>query len=146
MANKSKNKVKKAKSKARKAQKLSDSPKANFDLTLPEGYEDSSTDSRTSSYKRSPAKVSDVSHMLPNSSSSDTPLKHGSKQAFTHNKGATEVMIDYPENEVINIIEKIKLAKDSENTVEGYISKDTNFRSNKSQESFLFDTGPQFVL
>ena len=89
------------KSKAKKAQKLSDSPKANFDLTLPEGYEDSSTDSRTSSYKRSPAKVSDVSHMLPNSSSSDTPLKHGSKQALTHSKGATEVMIDYPENEVI---------------------------------------------
>ena len=28
---------------------------------------------------------------------------------------------------VENIIEKIKLAKDSENTVEGYISKDTNF-------------------
>ena len=51
------------------------------------------------------------------------------------------MMIDYPENEVINIIEKIKMAKDSENTVEGYISKDTNFRSNKSRESFLFDTG-----
>ena len=33
------------------------------------------------------------------------------------------------------------MAKDSENTVEGYISKDTNFRSNKSRESFLFDTG-----
>ena len=40
-----------------------------------------------------------------------------------------------------NIVEKMKLAKDSENTVEGYISKDTNFRSNKSRESFLFDTG-----
>ena len=38
-----------------------------------------------------------------------------------------------------NIIEKIKLAKDSENTVEGYISKDTNFRSNKSRESFVYD-------
>ena len=50
-------------------------------------------------------------------------------------------MIDYPENEVINILEKIKLAKDSENTVQGFISKDTNFRSNQSQEQFLFDTG-----
>ena len=79
--------------------------------------------------------------MLPNSSSSDIPLELGSNQAFTHSKGVTKVMIDYPENEVINIIEKIKMAKDSENTVEGYISKDTNFRSNKSRESFLFDTG-----
>ena len=50
-------------------------------------------------------------------------------------------MIDYSENEVINIPEKIKLAKDSENTVQGFISKDTNFRSNQSQEQFLFDTG-----
>ena len=50
-------------------------------------------------------------------------------------------MIDYPENEVINILEKIKLAKDSENTVQGFISKDTNFRSNQSQEQFLFYTG-----
>ena len=84
--------------------------------------------------KRSPAKVSDILHMLPNSSTSDTLLKHGSKQAFTHSKGVTKVMIDYPENEVINIIERIKMAKDSENTVEGYISKDTNVRSNKSRE------------
>ena len=49
-------------------------------------------------------------------------------------------MIDYPENEVINIIENIKLAKDSENTVQGFISKQTNFRSNQSQEQLLFDT------
>ena len=49
-------------------------------------------------------------------------------------------MIDYPENEVINILEKIKLAKDSENKVQGLISKNTNFRSNQSQEQFLFDT------
>ena len=50
-------------------------------------------------------------------------------------------MIDYPEKEVINILEKIKLAKDSENTVQGLISKDINCRSDQSQEQFLFDTG-----
>ena len=71
------------------------------------------------------------------------PLEHKSKveQDLTYNRGAVKKMIDYSENEVTNIIEKIKMAKDSENTVEGYISKDTNFRSNKARESFLFDTG-----
>ena len=119
---------------------MAESPKANFDLTLPEGYENSSDDSKTSTYKeRSPAKVP-VPNMLPNSSSSDIPLEHRSK-VLTYNREATKEMIDYPENEVKNIIEKIKLAKDSANTVEGYISKDTNFRSNKSRESFLFNTG-----
>ena len=130
------NKAKKAKAKIIKP----DSPKANFDLTLPEGYENSSTDSQSSTCKRSPAKVSDISKMLPNSSSSDVSFKHGSKQTSTHSKGVSTETIDYPENEVINIIEKIKLAKDSENAVQGFISKDTNFRSNQSQEQFLFDT------
>ena len=51
--------------------------------------------------------------MLPNSSSSDVSFKHGSKQTSTHSKGVSTETIDYPENEVINILEKIKLAKDS---------------------------------
>ena len=33
------------------------------------------------------------------------------------------------------------MAKDSENTVEGYVSKNTNFRSNQAREMFLFNTG-----
>ena len=48
----------------------------------------------------------------------------------SHSKEVSTEMIDYPEKEVINILERIKLAKDSENTVQGLISKDTNFRSN----------------
>ena len=62
--------------------------------------------------------------MLPNSSSSDVSSKPGSKQISTYSKGVSKVMIDYPENEVINIIEKIKLSKDSENTVQGLICND----------------------
>ena len=50
-------------------------------------------------------------------------------------------MMDYQEIEVKNISENIKVAKDSENTVEGYVSKNTNFRSNQAWETFLFDTG-----
>ena len=41
----------------------------------------------------------------------------------------------------INVLERIKLTKDSDNTVQGVISKKTKFRSNQSQEQFLFDTG-----
>ena len=50
-------------------------------------------------------------------------------------------MMDYQEIEVKNISENIKMAKDAENTVEGYISKNTNFRSNQARNTFLFDTG-----
>ena len=47
------------------------------------------------------------------------PLEHRSKveQVLTYNREAAKEMIDYSENEVKNIIEKIKVAKDSENTV-----------------------------
>ena len=79
-------------------QKVAHSPKANFDLTLPEGYENSSDDSKTSTYKeRSPAKVSDISRMLPNSSSSDVSLKPEVKQTSTDSKEVSTEMIYYPE-------------------------------------------------
>ena len=103
---------------------------------MPEGYENSSDDSKTSTtYKQNnPAKVP-VPNVLPNDGSSSdnmtlVPLEDKFKveQVLTYNREAAKEMIDNPEN----IIVKIKLAKDSENTVEGYISKDTNFRSNKS--------------
>ena len=42
---------------------------------------------------------------------------------------------------VKNITDNIKAAKDTENTVQGYVSKNTNFRSNQAQEIFLFDAG-----
>ena len=109
---------------------------------MPEGYENSSDDSKTSTtYKQNnPAKVP-VPNVLPNDGSSSdnmtlVPIEYKSKveQVLTYNREAVKEMIDYPENEIKNIIENIKLAKDSENTVEGYISKDTNFRSNKSRE------------
>ena len=62
----------------KKAKKMAKSPKANFNLTLAEGYENSSDDSKTSTYKeRSPAKVPGP-NMLANSSSSYIPLEHGS--------------------------------------------------------------------
>ena len=121
---------------------MAESTKANFNLTLPESYENSSDDSKTSTTytQNNPAKVP-VPNVLPNDDSSSdnmttVPLEDKSKveQVLIYSREAAKEMIDYPENEVKNIIEKIKLAKDSENTVEGYISKDTNFRSNKSQK------------
>ena len=49
-------------------------------------------------------------------------------------------MLNYQDLKVKNITENIKAAKDSENTVQGYVSKNANFRSNQTQETFLFDT------
>ena len=59
----------------------------------------------------------------------------------TYINGSVKKMLNYPDLEIQNIIENIKAAKDTENTVQGYVSKNTNFRSNQAQETFLFDTG-----
>ena len=79
--------------------------------------------------------------MLPDCSS-DASSKPEEKQTSTHGK---EVSTE-TEKEVINVLERIKLAKDSDNTVQGLISKNTNFRSNQSQEQFLFDTGASVCI
>ena len=58
----------------------------------------------------------------------------------TYINGSVKKMINYPDLEVKNIIENIKAAKETENTVQGLVSKNTDFRS-KNEETFLFDTG-----
>ena len=49
----------------------------------------------------------------------------------TYINGSVKKMIDYPDLEVKNIVKNIKAAKETENTVQGLVSKNTNFRSKK---------------
>ena len=56
-----------------KASKSKQKLAAHMNSKHPSCDEDSSTSSQPSTCKRSPAKVSDISRMLPNSSSSDVP-------------------------------------------------------------------------
>ena len=75
---------------------MAEKAKANFDLTLPEGYENSSDNSKTSTTckQNNQAKVP-VSNVLPDGSSSDSmtlvPLEHKSKveQVLTYNRKAS---------------------------------------------------------
>ena len=46
----------------------------------------------------------------------------------TYISGSVKKMIDYPDLEVKNIVKNIKAAKETENTVQGLVSKNTDFR------------------
>ena len=126
----------KAKSTAKKAvKKANKKEEANFNLDIPDGFQDSSDDDSV------------VTLVSPEDRVKEKQDRPKDKQDDnTYINGSVKKMINYPDLEVKNIIENIKTAKDTENTVQGYVSKNTNFRSNQAQETFLFDTGQGFKI
>ena len=119
----------KAKAKARKAAKNAQKTEPNFDLNLPDDFDDSSDDGSV------------VTVVSPEDRVKEKQDRPKEQDDNTYINGSVKKMLNYPDLEVKNIIENIKAAKDTENTVQGYVSKNTNFRSNQAQETFLFDTG-----
>ena len=59
-------------------------------------------------------------------------------------KTVKEVM-DASVNDIISAIEKIKMAKETDNSAQGMVSKNTDFRQAR-EEKFLFDSGAQVCI
>ena len=60
-------------------------------------------------------------------------------------KRVKEVIGDASNNDIISAIEKIKMAKETDNSAQGMISKNTDFRQAR-KEKFLFDSGAQVCI
>ena len=60
-------------------------------------------------------------------------------------KRVKEVIGDASNNDIISAIEKIKMAKETDNSAQGMISKNTDFRQAR-EEKFLFDSGAEVCI
>ena len=60
-------------------------------------------------------------------------------------KNVKEVTGDASVNDIISAIEKIKIARENDNSAQGLVSKNTDFRQAR-EEKFLFDSGAQVYL
>ena len=60
-------------------------------------------------------------------------------------KTVKEVMGDASVNDIISAIEKIKIAKENDNSAQGLVSKNTDFRQAR-EEKFMFDSGAQVCI
>ena len=60
-------------------------------------------------------------------------------------KTVKEVMGDASVSNIISAIEKIKIEKENDNSAQGLVSKNMDFRQAK-EEKFLFDTGAQVCI
>ena len=96
----------------------------NFQLDLPDDFDEDTSD--------------DDSIVTVVSPKDRIEEKHDDNNTYIN--GSVKKLLDYPDLEVINIVKNIKAAKETENTVQGLVSNETDFRST-NEETFLFGTG-----
>ena len=81
-------------------------------MTLPDGFDTDSSDDNSVVTVVSPG----------------DRVKEKQEGNNTYINGSVKKMIDYPDLEVKNIVKNIKADKETENTAQGLVSKNTDFR------------------
>ena len=89
--------------------------------------------------------LSDGETVIDTNNAEDSSEESSEDETSEEVKRVKEVIGDASDNDIISSIEKIKIAKENDNSAQGLVSKNTDFRQAR-EEKFLFDSGVQVCI
>ena len=107
--------------------------KPQFELNLPDEEEVSNSNFRADS-------LSDGGTVIGTHDIEDSTEDSKEEEASEEVKRMREVIGDLSDKDIVSAIEKIRIARETDNSAQGLISNSTDFRQAKA-ERFLFDSG-----